>query len=126
VCLSLGCAALDGCGTICPAVTLVAPSAAGGKRPRPPQPTQDPGSCSGSRPASSATATAAAADGSGAGAASVRFGFHPEDLCRRVYTLGKLDVTCCEKLQLVDEETRGLGQVVWDAGLVLAAHLAES
>eukprot|EP00035_Acanthoeca_spectabilis_P013969 m.263882 g.263882 ORF g.263882 m.263882 type:complete len:426 (-) comp16016_c1_seq3:837-2114(-) len=103
VCLVVECPGLDGLRTVCPAVSLAA--AAAGKRPQVP-----------------AKKAAAHQSESRTRADTVL----PEDLCRREYRLGRIDVMCCEKLQLLDTETRGLGQVVWDAGVVLASYLAEA
>eukprot|EP00039_Didymoeca_costata_P006021 m.86877 g.86877 ORF g.86877 m.86877 type:complete len:441 (-) comp13075_c0_seq8:86-1408(-) len=50
----------------------------------------------------------------------------PDLLARSIYTIKNFQIVCCEKMQLLDPDSPGLGQVVWDAGLVLAAYIAET
>ena len=75
--------------------------------------------------------------GSTGAGGSIRTAQPGDDLARTVYAFGGgggggntggrgggVEVTCCERLQLLDDDLVGHGHVVWDCGLVLAAHLA--
>jgi len=77
--------------------------------------------------AAKAAAAKAAAEASAAGSATgarCTPKADSADRSRTVYSVGRFDVLCCEKLQLLDETVSGFGHVVWDSGVVLAHHVA--